>query len=134
MDSAKVHRSTHTRASGKNVAELTRRLAAVWFADIVGFTRLSTQDENKAIHLVSLFQETARREIDRHRGTLVKFMGDGVLAYAGSTASAIDAALALRDTFHNRCAADGRPWFLRIGVHVGDIIVSPDGDVYGDGV
>jgi adenylate cyclase len=118
----------------ENVTDLNRRLAAVWFADIVGFTRLSSQDESRALRLVGLLQETASREIDRHGGTLVKFLGDGVLAYAGSTASAIDAALALRDEFHNRCAADGRPFFLRIGVHVGDIVVSHDGDVYGDGV
>ncbi len=117
-----------------DVAELKRRLAAVWFADIVGFTRLSAQDESRALRLVGLLQETASREIDRHGGTLVKFMGDGVLAYARSTASAIDTALALSEKFHDRCAADGRPFFLRIGVHLGDIVVSLDGDVYGDGV
>ena len=116
------------------MAELNRRLAAVWFGDIVGFTRLSSQDERRALRFVGVLQETARREIDRHGGTLVKFLGDGVLAFAGSTASAIDAALALRDEFQNRCAADGQPLFLRIGVHVGDIVVSPDGDIYGDGV
>lgn len=106
----------------------------MWFGDIVGFTRLSSQDERRALRFVGVLQETARREIDRHGGTLVKFLGDGVLAFAGSTASAIDAALALRDEFQNRCAADGQPLFLRIGVHVGDIVVSPDGDIYGDGV
>ncbi|MGH7572366.1 MAG: adenylate/guanylate cyclase domain-containing protein [Gemmatimonadota bacterium] len=114
--------------------ELTRRLAAVWFADIVGFTRLSSQDEGAALRLVGLLQEAARQEIDRHGGTLVKFMGDGVLAYAGSTASAIETVLTLRERFHELCATDGRPSFLRIGVHVGDVVVSPDGDVYGDGV
>ena len=76
----------------ENLAELKRRLAAVWFADIVGFTRLSSQDERKALRLVGMFQEMAGREIDRHEGTLVKFIGDGVLAHAGSTASAIDTA------------------------------------------
>ena len=116
------------------MVNLTRRLAAVWFADIVDFTRLSSQDESEALRLVGLFQETASQEIARHEGTFVKFMGDSVLAYAMSTASAIDAALALRDKFQNRSAADDRPYFLRIGVHVGDIVVSSDGDVYGDGV
>ena len=67
----------------------TRRLAAVWFADIVGFTRLSSQDESAALRLVGMFQETARQEIARHEGTLVKYMGDSVLAYAMSTSSAI---------------------------------------------
>ena len=118
----------------ENLAELKRRLAAVWFADIVGFTRLSSQDERKALRLVGMFQGMAVREIDRHEGTLVKFIGDGVLAHAGSTASAIDTALALREKFQDQCAADGEPLLLRIGVHVGDIVVSHDGDVYGDGV
>jgi adenylate cyclase len=114
--------------------ELTRRLAAVWFADIVGFTRLSSQNERAALRLVGLLQETARQEIGRHGGTLVKFMGDGILAYAGSTASALETVLALRDRFHELCATDGQPSSLRIGVHVGDVVLSPDGDVYGDGV
>jgi class 3 adenylate cyclase/tetratricopeptide (TPR) repeat protein len=116
------------------IEPLSRRLVAVWFADIVGFTRLSSQDESAALRLINLFQEIARREIDRHDATLVKFTGDGVLAYAGSTASAIDAALALRDEFHERSVADGEPSLLRVGVHVGDIVVSSEGDIYGEGV
>jgi class 3 adenylate cyclase/TolB-like protein/Flp pilus assembly protein TadD len=112
----------------------SRRLAAVWFADIVGFTRLSSQDEGAALRLVDLLQELARQQVGRHGAILVKFTGDGVLAYALSTASAIDAALDLRDEFRDRSVADGQPSLLRIGVHVGDIVVSSEGDIYGDGV
>ncbi|MGI9190020.1 MAG: adenylate/guanylate cyclase domain-containing protein [Longimicrobiaceae bacterium] len=112
----------------------SRRLAAVWFADIVGFTALASRDEGAAFRLVKLFEQIAREEIDRHAGTLVKFMGDGALAIFGGTAAAVDAALSLRDGFRQRTEAERDPSTLRIGVHLGDIIVSDAGDVYGDGV
>ena len=112
----------------------TRRLAAVWFADIVGFTRLSARDEAAALGLVDLFHRVAREQIEQHDGTVVKFLGDGVLAYAPSAASAIDAVSSLRSAFESESAASGQPSFLRIGAHIGDLVVTPDGDVFGDGV
>ncbi len=111
-----------------------RRLAAVWFADIVGYTALSSRDEDAALRLVALLQEVARKEIESHGGTLVKSLGDGVLAQFDSTATAIRAALALRDAFAAATRAEGRSAQLRIGLHVGDVVVSPSGDVFGDGV
>ncbi|MGI9190021.1 MAG: adenylate/guanylate cyclase domain-containing protein [Longimicrobiaceae bacterium] len=112
----------------------TRRLAAVWFADIVGFTALASRDEGAAFRLVKLFEELVRAEVERHGGTVVKFIGDGALAWFNGTSAAVDAALALRALFQERTETEGNPALLRIGVHMGDIIVSPGGDVYGDGV
>jgi class 3 adenylate cyclase/TolB-like protein len=116
------------------VHEPARHLAAVWFADIVGYTALSSRDEDAAIRLVALLEESARAEIERHGGTLVKSLGDGVLARFPSTASAIRSALSLRDAFHAAADSEGLPSRLRIGVHVGDVVIGPTGDVFGDGV
>jgi class 3 adenylate cyclase/TolB-like protein len=115
-------------------ADATRRLAAVWFADIVGFTSLTSRDETAAVSLVRLFQKSTREAIDRHGGTLVKFTGDGVLAYATSTGEALDAALDLMAGFRETSHEHGEPALLRTGMHVGDLVVEADGDVYGDGV
>jgi adenylate cyclase len=111
-----------------------RRLAAVWFADIVGFTSLTSRDEEAALGLIRIFQEAAAAAIDRHDGTLVKFTGDGVLAYASSTSAALDTVLALAAGFDAGVKQRGGSARLRAGVHVGDIVVAADGDVYGEGV
>jgi class 3 adenylate cyclase/tetratricopeptide (TPR) repeat protein/TolB-like protein len=111
-----------------------RRLSAIWFADIVGYTRLSSTDENTALLLVTVLQQLAREQVAAHAGRIVKFIGDAVLADFTSSDAALRAALALRDRFAEASAAAGAPSKLRIGVHVGDVLSTPDGDVYGDGV
>lgn len=111
-----------------------RRLAAVWFADIVGYTALSSQDENAALDLVSILQEVAQRIIAEHEGHLVKFIGDAVFAEFTSTDRAARSALALNAEFSRTAAAAGHPAQLRIGLHVGEVVIAGDGDLYGDGI
>ncbi len=111
-----------------------RRLAAVWFADIVGFTRLSSSDERAAVRLVALFQQTARAATAAHGGRVVNFIGDAALAEFNSTDAAMKAAVRLQRDFATQAAAAGIDACLRIGVHVGDVVQSPDGDLFGDGV
>ena len=52
------------------------RLAAIWFADIVGYTGLSARDEDLALRLVAELQTAAEREVAAHSGRIVKFLGD----------------------------------------------------------
>ncbi|HUG07932.1 MAG TPA: adenylate/guanylate cyclase domain-containing protein [Acidimicrobiia bacterium] len=111
-----------------------RQLAAVWFADIAGYTSLANRDESAALRLVGIFNEVAREQIEDNGGTVVKFVGDGVLAYAPSVTSATGAVLSLREVFEERSAQTGIDAHLRIGMHLGDIAIGPDGDVFGDGV
>lgn len=111
-----------------------RRLAAVWFADVVGFTVLSERNEEAALRLVAEFQVLARREVEKRSGRVVKFVGDGVLAVFESAGAALEAALAFRDAFHRSSPAEAVKARLRIGLHVGEIFTAPDGDVFGDGV
>ena len=110
-----------------------RRLAAVWFADIVGFTGISARDERTAMSLISLLQLCARRSVGRHGGRLVKFIGDEAMAEFGSTDAAVLGAIELRSDFTGLSAKHSTPALLRIGIHLGDVI-SAEGDIYGDGV
>lgn len=112
-----------------------RRLAALFFADIVDFSGLSARDEAEALRLVPIFQSVTREVVSRYGGRIVKFLGDGVLAEFPSTGNAIGAAAALQARFAQATAGgtSASPE-LRIGVHVGDVAISDDGDVYGDGV
>ena len=76
-----------------------RRLAAVWFADIVGFTGLSSRDEDAALRLMEAFQAITRRVVRELGGTMVKFLGDGGLAVFPSADAAVRAGLAVQRSF-----------------------------------
>ncbi|HET6362089.1 MAG TPA: adenylate/guanylate cyclase domain-containing protein [Gemmatimonadota bacterium] len=110
-------------------------LAAIWFADIANYSELMARDEARVMVLVQLFRGIARRTVRDHDGRLVKFMGDGALAHFRSTHSAVEAALHFREEYRRQATESwGEPPPLRIGVHVGDVAQTEDGDLYGDGV
>ena len=113
----------------------SRRLAAVWFADIVGFTRLAAENETLALRLVETLQAAATAAVEAHEGKIVKFMGDGVLAeFASAQGGAVGGMqLLLRFGQLTEGWPQG-PHQLRLGMHLGDITVAADGDIYGDGV
>jgi len=105
-----------------------RRLAAIMFTDIVGYTALMGRDEQKAFKLLEKNRLLQKPLIEKHRGTLLKEIGDATLASFQSVYDAI------------RCAEEiilaslNEPGLsLRIGVHEGEVVFR-DGDVYGDGV
>lgn len=112
----------------------TRSLAAVWFADIVGYTTLSEEDENAALSLVSQFQTIVENEVPSRSGRIVKYVGDAALVVFESAGSAVESALHVRDAFQEAPLALEYGAGLRIGIHAGEIAIAPDGDVYGDGV
>jgi class 3 adenylate cyclase/tetratricopeptide (TPR) repeat protein len=114
--------------------ERTRRLAAVWFADIVGYTALSSRDEDGALHAVDELQRIATATVEGGDGRIVKFIGDAVMAVFDSTTGAISAGLALQEGFEGSELLSDCGVALRVGVHLGEISEAADGDVYGDGV
>jgi adenylate cyclase len=111
-----------------------RHLAAVWFADIAGYSTRAAEDERGALQLVEILQTLARHAVSRHEGRIVKFIGDAVLAEFPSTEMAVRAAAVLNEEFAEQSVETGRTHGLRIGIHVGDVAVGADGDLYGDGV
>ncbi len=110
-----------------------RHLAALWFADIVGYTTLAARDEAAALESVERLQTLAHGVAEECGGRVVKGMGDAVLVEFPSTEAAVRSALLLRQRFDPDSRPDA-PVRLRIGVHVGDVVKAPDGDLYGDGV
>ncbi|MBW3660532.1 MAG: adenylate/guanylate cyclase domain-containing protein [Gemmatimonadetes bacterium] len=132
-DEHAVFHSTPGSSLSPSDAFGARRLVAVWFADVVGFTRLASVDEDAALEVVAELHRVARSEVERHGGRVVKLLGDGALAEFDSADSAARAALAVRRGFGS--SGEGREAAaLRIGIHLGDVLASPDGDLYGDGV
>jgi len=113
---------------------MERTLVALWFADIAGYSAHAAKDESGALRLVQILQELASETVPQFRGRVVKFVGDAVLAQFPSTEQAVRAAITLSDAYVRRSGAIGCIEHLRIGVHLADVAVAADGDLYGDGV
>src|SRR5262245_11124328 len=113
---------------------MQRTLVALWFADIAGYSARAAEDEGGALRLVKILQALSRQIVGRYKGRVVKFFGDAVLAKFPSTELAVRAAGALSEAYREQSAATGRAHDLRVGVHLADVAVGADGDLYGDGV
>jgi len=113
---------------------LTHHLVALWFGDIAGYSDRAAEDESSALQLIEILQSLSRDTVRRYQGRVVKFMGDAVLAEFPSTDLAVRSAAVLSEEYAKESASTGRAHNLRIGVHVADVAVGPDGDLYGDGV
>jgi TolB-like protein/Tfp pilus assembly protein PilF len=103
------------------------RLTVVWFSDLVGWSSLTASDEDKAIALMRHFQAAVRAVVSEEKGRIVKFIGDAALVESPSAEAAVMAADELRGLMR---AGES----IRTGIHLGDVAVGPDGDLYGDGV
>ncbi len=111
---------------------MERRLAAILAADMVGYSRLIGDDEAGTLSALSaLRKDFIEPLIARHRGRLVKMMGDGFLIEFASVVDAVSAAVAWQEGLRDR-SGDGSLSF-RIGVNLGDIVIQ-DEDIFGDGV
>jgi adenylate cyclase len=113
-----------------------RRLAAILAADVVGYSRLVGADETDALaRLSSLRRDIIEPGIAKHSGRLFKVMGDGFLAEFASAVQAVTCAVAIQAEIERAASAldDNRKMRLRIGIHVGDVMVDVD-DLMGDGV
>jgi TolB-like protein/class 3 adenylate cyclase/tetratricopeptide (TPR) repeat protein len=115
---------------------MERRLAAILAADVVGYSRLMEADEVGVLGaLKSHRHELINPKIADHHGSIVKLMGDGALVEFASVVDAVKCALAIQGGMVERNAGvpKERRIDLRIGVHLGDVIVEGE-DIYGDGV
>ena len=107
-----------------------RRLAAIFAADVVGYSAMMAEDEAGTMaalraHRSKLFDPAT----ERHGGRIVKLMGDGALVEFPSGVDPVECALAIQTAL----AEQGGPIRLRIGINLGDVIIEGD-DIYGDGV
>src|SRR5262249_50830996 len=113
-----------------------RRLAAILAADVVGYGRLMEADETGTFERLRAHRkELFEPEIERHHGRIFKLMGDGLLAEFASVVDAVECAVLLQHEMHerNNGVADDKRIDVRMGVHVGDVIVEGN-DRHGDAV
>ncbi len=116
---------------------MTRKLAAILVADIVGFSRLAGADEDRVLaRLRAMRSDLIDPTISVHNGRVVKRTGDGVLVEFRSVVDAVRCAIELQNGLIERNAGlpEDRRIRFRIGVHLGDVVEEADGDLMGDGV
>ena len=112
-----------------------RRLAAIMFTDLVGFTKLGQDDEEEALRLRTEHQGILRPIFAAHGGREVKSLGDGFLVEFPSAIDSTRCAVEIQQKVAERNSAPGAHGRLqlRIGIHVGDVVGDGD-DIVGDAV
>lgn len=106
-----------------------RLLAAVMFADMVGYTKLMQQDEQQAKLLRDRQRKVVDEKILEFHGQVMQYYGDGTLSMFGSAIDAVNAAIKIQKELNKN-----EPKVpLRIGIHLGDVVYDDEG-IYGDAV
>ena len=112
-----------------------RKLAAIMFADVVGYSRMMASNEERTLSLLKDFENICSPIISDNEGKIIKKVGDELFCEFSSAKQAVDCSLKIQKAIQPY--NDSRPkdfkLQVRIGIHVGDIVLR-DGDVFGDGV
>ena len=115
----------------------TRKIAAILVADVVGYSRLASTDEERTLaRLRALLGDLIEPAIAAHHGRIVKRTGDGFIAEFRSVVDAARCAIEVQTEMieRNGGVAPDKRIELRIGAHLGDVVEEADGDLMGDGV
>lgn len=112
-----------------------RRLTAIMFTDVVGYSTLTQRDEALALELLQYHRDLVRPMFRSYGGNEIKTMGDAFLVEFQSALQAAKCAIAIQREFkqYNASVETGRKLQLRIGLHIGDVVFESN-DVFGDGV
>ncbi|HET6766554.1 MAG TPA: adenylate/guanylate cyclase domain-containing protein, partial [Chitinophagaceae bacterium] len=103
-----------------------RKLGAVMFADMTGYTAMMQEDEAHAKLLRNRHRQTLESLIPAHHGTILQYFGDGTLSIFDSAADAVRCGVAIQNELQKEPVVK-----LRIGIHSGDIVYDSEG-IYGD--
>src|SRR5438093_9480982 len=112
-----------------------RRLAAIMFTDMVGYSALAQQNEALCLALLEEHRQLLRLLFARQEGREIKTLGDGFLVEFASALAAVRCAVEIQQSLAERNAREppGKKVQVRIGIHLGDVVYR-EADVLGDGV
>ena len=114
---------------------LDRKLAAILYADVAGYSRLTGEDEDATHRTLSEYLDLISETVESQRGRVMHYAGDAVLAKFNAAVDALSCAAAIQSELRarNQGLPDQRQVQFRIGVNLGDVI-EDRGDIYGEGV
>ena len=106
----------------------TRRLAAIMFTDIVGYTAVMAESEERGLRVRKRHREVLKPLVERFHGEWVQDVGDESLSCFQTALDAVNCALAIQEALR-----DDSELKVRVGIHLGDV-VSEEGSLHGDGI
>ena len=114
---------------------LPRKLAAILYADVVDYSRLTGEDEDATHRCLSEYLDRISNSISEHQGKVVHYAGDAVLADFSTVTNALECATSIQNDLSNRNHGlpNERKIQFRIGINLGEVIVDRD-DIYGNDV
>jgi len=114
---------------------IQRKLAAILYADVAGYSRLTGQDEDATHAAVRAGLATLTRAIEGRGGKVNHYAGDAILAEFGSVVGCVEMAVEVQRRFRdeNRDVPEDQQLLFRIGIHMAEVI-DDGGEIYGDGV
>jgi TolB-like protein/Flp pilus assembly protein TadD len=114
---------------------VTRKLAAIFYADVAGYSRLTTMDEEGTHVRVMAMLDMATAAIEASNGSVLRYAGDAILASFPSVVEAMRTSVQIQGALaaRNEGLPEPEKLCIRIGVNLGDVI-EDRGEVYGDGV
>jgi adenylate cyclase len=115
--------------------DFERKLAAIFYADVASYSRLTGEDEDGTHRRLSEYLDLIADTIEQNGGRVVHYAGDAVLADFATVSSALECAASIQQELkvRNEDLADERKVQFRIGINLGEVIVDRN-DIYGDGV
>jgi adenylate cyclase len=124
-----------SKGRGSRTAQPSRRLVAIMFTDLVGYSAMAHRDEALAIELLELHRAWVRGILPLYGGVEIETVGDAFLIEFAGALAAVECGLAIQRRFaeHNAAAPADRRMELRVGIHLGDVEHKGD-KVFGDGV
>ena len=112
-----------------------RKLTTIFYADVVGYSRLTGNDEVGTHHAVMKVLDFARDTIQQQGGVVLRYAGDAILAEFSSVVACVDAAVGVQAELgrRNKEIAKDSQVLIRIGINLGEVL-EDRGEIYGDGV
>lgn len=112
-----------------------RKLRAIMFSDIVGYSKMMQHNESEALKLLQKHKDIVSEISAKYGGKIIKYVGDEILVESESAVMLVYCAKELQKFFAERNATvpKSRELWVRIGIHIGDVVVKED-DIFGDGV
>lgn len=132
---SEAEQPTRPQPPADRTEHLPRKLAAILYADVAGYSRLTGEDEDATHRRLSEYLDLVATTVAHHQGRVMHYAGDAVLAMFDAVLDAVGCAVQIQHRLKIRNAElpHSRKVAFRIGVNLGDVI-EDRGDIYGDGV
>ena len=116
-------------------AEISRKLTAIFYADVAGYSRLTGADEEDTHRRVMSTLDFTTEAIVARGGAVLRYAGDAILAEFPSVVAAVEGSVAIQISLNgeNQNIPEDRKVQIRIGVNLGDVM-EDRGEIFGDGV